>query len=76
MNARLQLNIDTYLNYDLIFGLSLETPYFKIAFTRKCPLRGHILAPLEGLCAPGVGVRGSTPGVRGDPKVILAKKIL
>ena len=32
--------------------------------TRKCPLRGHILAPPEGLRAPGYP--GSTPGV--DPR--------
>ena len=31
--------------------------------TRKGPLCGHFLAPLEGLCAPGEGVEGSTPGV-------------
>ena len=41
--------------------------------TRKCLLRGHILAPLEGLRAPGVP--GVNPGVRpqesgGDSKAI------
>ena len=33
--------------------------------TRKCPLRGHILAPPEGLRAPE-GYPGSTLGV--DPR--------
>ena len=32
--------------------------------TRKCPLRGHILAPPEGL--RGLGVPGVSPGV--DPR--------
>ena len=32
--------------------------------TRKCPLRGHILAPPEGLRGPGVP--GVNPGV--DPR--------
>ena len=44
-----------------------------IVYTRKCPLRGHILAPPEGLRAPGVP--GVNPGGRpqesgGDSKAI------
>ena len=41
--------------------------------TRKCPLRGHILAPPEGLRAPGLpGVNpgGRLQGSGGDSKAI------
>ena len=48
-----------------------------LIFTRKCPLRGHILAPPEGLRA--VEVPRVNPGSRpqesgGDSKAIYAKK--
>ena len=36
---------------------------------RKCPLRGHILAPPEGLHGPG-GTRGQPQESGGDSKAI------
>ena len=49
--------------------------------TRECPLREHILAPLEGLRAQGTTKvnlkdqpRGSTPGVREWFQGVLSEK--
>ena len=49
-----------------------------IDITRKCPLRGHILAPPEELRAPelpGVNPGGWPRESGGDSKAIEAKKI-
>ena len=51
---------------------------FEIVIHRKCPLRGHILAPLEGLRARGLsGVNlGVDPGSQGViPRRFKRKKI-
>ncbi len=53
----------------------LNSPFFPqlLLCTRKCPLRGHILAPPEGLRAPELPVvnpGGQPGGSGGDPKVI------
>ncbi len=58
-------------------GRSNATPLFFINSTRKCPLRGHILAPPEGLRAPevpGVNLGGRPQQSGGDSKAIKAKK--
>ena len=47
--------------------------YFVFSNTRKCPLRGHILAPPEGLRAPelpGVNPGGRPQESGGDSKAI------
>ena len=39
----------------------------RLVFTRKCPLRRHILAPTEGLCAPEL------PGVNPRSQEVISR---
>ena len=57
----------------------MEVSFQRLEITRKCPLRGHILAPPEGLRTPELpGVNpGIDPGSQGViPKRFKQKKIL
>ena len=55
------------------FEANLGNKVFNLLYTRKCPLRGHILAPPERLSAlelPGVNPGGRPQESGGDSNVI------
>ena len=57
---------------NISFNFSGYTKIIKICNTRKCPLRGHILAPPEGLRAPGLP--GVNPGGRPRAQGVIPRR--
>ena len=78
--TKLELNLLSPTHFEVNSQLAFRTHVLQIILckTRKCLLRGHILAPSEGLRAlelPGVNPKGRPQESGGDFKAISAKKI-